>query len=97
MPNAEGWGFRAIAAKNVLVYGAGLYSFFNNYSTTCSNQGNDSVCQSRILTLEKNSAVDVYDLHTVGTRVMITQNGNDRADWKDNHAGFADEVAVFKH
>ena len=30
---ADGWGLRVINSKNVLVYGAGLYSFFNNYNT----------------------------------------------------------------
>lgn len=80
----------------MLVYGAGHYSFFDNYSTSCSNQGNGEVCQSRIVSLEGGSSAYIYDLHTVGTRVMLAQDGIDRIDWSVNQAGFTDEVAVFK-
>lgn len=31
---ADGWGLRITDSTNVLVYGAGLYSFFDNYSTS---------------------------------------------------------------
>lgn len=30
---ANGWGLRVINSSSILVYGAGLYSFFNNYNT----------------------------------------------------------------
>ena len=30
---AVGWGLRVVDSKNLHVYGAGLYSFFNNYDT----------------------------------------------------------------
>ena len=30
------WGLRIINSQNVLIYGAGLYSFFDNYSTSIS-------------------------------------------------------------
>jgi glucan 1,3-beta-glucosidase len=30
---AMGWGLRVINSRSILVYGAGLYSFFDNYST----------------------------------------------------------------
>jgi glucan 1,3-beta-glucosidase len=33
---ASGWGLRVVTSQNILIYGAGLYSFFNNYST-CKN------------------------------------------------------------
>jgi glucan 1,3-beta-glucosidase len=31
---ADAWGLRIINSNNILVYGAGLYSFFNNYNTS---------------------------------------------------------------
>ena len=31
---ADGWGLRVITSQNVLIYGAGLYSFFNDYNTS---------------------------------------------------------------
>jgi glucan 1,3-beta-glucosidase len=30
----DAWGLRILNSVNVLVYGAGLYSFFDNYSTS---------------------------------------------------------------
>jgi glucan 1,3-beta-glucosidase len=33
---AEAWGLRVINSRNVLIYGAGHYSFFNNYDTSKS-------------------------------------------------------------
>jgi glucan 1,3-beta-glucosidase len=29
---ADGWGLRVVSSQSILIYGAGLYSFFNNYS-----------------------------------------------------------------
>ncbi|KLU83078.1 hypothetical protein MAPG_02145 [Magnaporthiopsis poae ATCC 64411] len=54
-PCEMGWGLRIIGSKNVVVYGAGLYSFFNNWSTSCCQEGfktHEGVlgkCQARIL------------------------------------------------
>jgi len=52
----------------------GLYSFFNNYSTTCSNQGGGEVCQSRIFSVEGSSIVYLYDLHTVSKSICSPCN-----------------------
>jgi glucan 1,3-beta-glucosidase len=32
----EAWGARIVNSKNILIYGAGFYNFFNNYSTSKS-------------------------------------------------------------
>ena len=31
---SDAWGLRILKSSNIFVYGAGLYSFFNNYSTS---------------------------------------------------------------
>lgn len=65
---AEAWGLRVVNSKNVLVYGAGHYSFFNNYDTSkpcpasqemspnffkaCSNLNGPENCQTNIVSLE---------------------------------------------
>lgn len=91
----SGWGLRVKDSSNIFVYGAGLYSFFNNYSTKCSD-GPTEYCQSRIFSVE-NSAVSVYNLNTVGTTKMITVNGVDVADYSNNVAGFSDSIALFRN
>ncbi|KAK8856145.1 Exo-beta-1-3-glucanae [Apiospora arundinis] len=91
----DGWGMRVVDSKDVLVYGAGMYSFFNNNDVHCSDQGNSTKCQSRIFGIES-SKVSVYNLNTVGTMHMITQDGTDVASWEDNQAGFISNVALFR-
>ena len=79
------------------MYGAGLYSFFDNNNVTCSNVGEGTACQNRIVSIEgSGSDVSVYNLNTVGTTEMITLDGNDVAFWGDNVNGFIDTVALFR-
>lgn len=48
-PCGMAWGMRILGSSNVVAYGMGLYSFFNNYDTNCSQvaKGNE-ICQARI-------------------------------------------------
>lgn len=93
---ADAWGLRIISSDNTLVYGAGLYSFFDNNDVTCSNVGHGEACQNRIVSVEASSVVSVYNLNTVGTTEMITLDGTDVAYWGDNVNGFIDTVALFR-
>lgn len=93
--NQSGWGLRLVNSHDVLVYGAGLYSFFSNYDVQCSNEGNGETCQTRTFSVE-NSHVSVYNLNTVGTTKMITVDNVDVASYADNINGFIDTVALFR-
>ena len=80
-----------------MIYGAGLYSFFDNYSTTCSNAGNGEACQSRIFDIEGNVRnINVYNLNTIGATSMINQNGVSLASYADNVNVFPDTIALFR-
>jgi glucan 1,3-beta-glucosidase len=92
---ASGWGLRIVDSDSILIYGAGLYSFFSNYDVHCSDQGNGETCQSRIFSVE-NSSISMYNLNTVGTGTMITVNGQDLANYADNLDGFVDTIALFR-
>lgn len=84
-------------SDSISIYGAGLYSFFDNYSTSCSDQGNGEICQNRNFALEgDNSGISVYNLNTVGTHYMITIDGRDVARFDDNLDGFVDTIALFR-
>ncbi|TLS29191.1 hypothetical protein PpBr36_00045 [Pyricularia pennisetigena] len=91
----SGWGLRAVDSKDILVYGAGLYSFFDNYNLTCSLEGQGQRCQSRIMSVERSARVNVYNLNTVGVGSQITVDGLDVSRWQDNKNGFVNTVAVF--
>lgn len=92
VPNADAWGARFLRSTEIFVYGVGLYSFFDNYSTACNAH---AMCQSRIMEVSE-SIVYVYDLHTVGTINMITLDGKDIAPFNENSAGFTSNVAAFR-
>ncbi|KAH6677590.1 pectate lyase superfamily protein-domain-containing protein [Halenospora varia] len=94
---AEGWGLRIINSNNIAIYGAGLYSFFNNYSTACSEHNSTTPCQSRIFSIEgRSSNIHIYNLNTIGVEQMITKDGIEIARKRDNGNVFPETVAIFR-
>ena len=100
-PCAMAWGLRILDSENVVVFGAGLYSFFNNYNTSCSTAKAGENCQARIFWVGQDSedgegmTVEMYNLNTIGSVSMITRGGSDMATWDQNRATFASTLAVF--
>lgn len=89
------WGLRILNSQNILLYGAGLYSFFDNYSTTCSNNPGPENCQRDILSLEGSlTNVNLYCLSTVGTVNMMTRNGAAMALSAANENVYPETVAL---
>jgi len=101
------WGLRVLNSVNVLVYGAGLYSFFNNYSTTCSDHTSsvyNEYCQTQIFGIDEGgptgttysgSQVYVYGLNTVGSVSMVDRNGASAAAQSANTGVFASTIVRF--
>jgi glucan 1,3-beta-glucosidase len=93
----DGYGVRVTdKSSNILIYGAGLYSFFANYNTSCSAIGSGAACQDKIFSIEGSSSVSVYNLNTVGSQSMVNVNGRSVANYADNVAGFTDTIALFR-
>jgi hypothetical protein len=101
-PCRMAWGLRILGtSQDVVVFGAGLYSFFNNYSTTCSTATSGENCQARIFWTAASAAnadsnIRLYNLNTIGSVSMVTRQGKDVALSKNNIATFADTIAVVK-
>lgn len=86
-------------SSNLLVYGAGLYSFFDNYSTKCSDVASEGVCQTRIVSIEGDKLshdISIYNLNTVGTTWMVTRDGVDLVANADNNSTYVDGVNLFR-
>ncbi|KAK1975526.1 glucan 1,3-beta-glucosidase [Colletotrichum cereale] len=108
-PCEMAWGLRVIGSRNVVAFGAGHYSFFNNYSTDCCQIGAGARCQQRIVDIRDGPAgcaaaaatttedVEVYNLQVVGTTAMVTRDGTDVAFYADNIAGFTAGIALYQH
>ncbi|KAF1965868.1 beta-1,3-exoglucanase [Bimuria novae-zelandiae CBS 107.79] len=97
--NTSGWGLRIVRSNNINVYGAGLYSFFDNYSTKCSDIPSQGICQTRMVSIEGDAAshdISVYNLNTVGTTWMVTRDGVDLVANVDNNSTYVDGVNLFR-
>lgn len=66
------WGVMIEQSSNVLIYGAGLYSWFQKYSQRCLSQID---CQEKILYLSGDRNIYIYNLATVGSEDMVTSPG----------------------
>ncbi|KAH8701624.1 putative glucan 1,3-beta-glucosidase precursor [Talaromyces proteolyticus] len=94
--NCDALGLRVTDSSSLSLYGTGLYSFFNNYDTSCSNSGGSENCQSEIFRVDGSvSNLNVYGYNTVGVTNMITVNGTGAAKYSDNLSVYPDSIALF--
>ncbi|PPQ70273.1 hypothetical protein CVT26_014562 [Gymnopilus dilepis] len=84
------WALNIKNSKNILVFGAGLYSFFDSYSQNCLTPEN---CQSQIVNVDTaSSGVNIFSLSTVGVTNQISVNGQGIVNQAGNVDGFASTV-----
>ncbi|KAI3480149.1 hypothetical protein L1887_57749 [Cichorium endivia] len=91
----RGLGMRIANSTNTLVYGAGFYSFFDNYDQA---QVSNRRSQKRILWLENvdsQANVWVLNLNTVGVEKMVTVDAIDTVDEGPLRNGFGNTLAVW--
>ncbi|KAK0630933.1 pectate lyase superfamily protein-domain-containing protein [Bombardia bombarda] len=86
------WGVRAVNSKDVFVYGAGLYSFFDNYGQDCLKTQS---CQANMVSLE-DSQVHLFGLSTKASTNMLTIDGKSAAKDEDNRSTFCATLALFQ-
>ncbi|KAK8217937.1 exo-beta-1,3-glucanase-like protein [Phyllosticta capitalensis] len=89
------WAMRVVNSS-VLFYGAGWYSFFNNYDESKCAQPPGGQCQSRIFSIEEESEVTMYGLNTVGATEMITRDDVQIANFADNQNNFTQTVMFYR-
>jgi glucan 1,3-beta-glucosidase len=67
------WGLRIINSSDVIIHGAGLYSFFNSY-TLCAGDVPTvgGACQDRLFETLNSQNIYVYNLFTVGTKEVAS-------------------------
>lgn len=89
---AVSWAVRIIESSSVYVLGAGLYSWFDNYSQDCLVTEN---CQERGLEVQQSSDVWIYNLCTKAIQEMVSPLGNTPTYAKDNVNGFLASVLAW--
>lgn len=89
----KAWGLRVVNSSNVLIYGAGLYSFFENYSQTCLTTES---CQRNMVSVENSHSTWLYGLSTKASTNMVTWNGRPIVLQADNRDNFCSTAALFE-
>ena len=89
----KAWGLRVVNSSDVLVYGAGLYSFFDNYAQDCLATES---CQENMVDVQCSSQVHLWGLSTKASTNMVTRNGAPAVLQKDNRDNFCSTIALFE-
>ncbi|KAL2885192.1 Glucan 1,3-beta-glucosidase [Ceratocystis lukuohia] len=84
-------GLRAVDSSDILIYGAGMYSFFDNYSQQCLKTED---CQRDMVHID-NSLMSMYGLTTKAAINMVLVNGEVAALQQDNTNVFGSTIALF--
>ncbi|KAL2784836.1 pectate lyase superfamily protein-domain-containing protein [Aspergillus keveii] len=92
---AVGWALRVVDSQDLYAYGAGLYSFFDNYDAACSAYGSEHNCQNSIFSIEGDSSITVYNLNVLGSQSMVDRDGQSLASYADNIGVFTNNIAYF--
>ncbi|MCJ1425652.1 hypothetical protein MMC29_003552 [Sticta canariensis] len=89
----KSWGLRIFQSSDILVYGAGLYSFFDNYDQTCLATES---CQENMVAVECSTEVYIWGLSTKASTNMVTVDGQGVVPQEDNRDNFCSTIAVFE-
>ncbi|CCM01933.1 uncharacterized protein FIBRA_04006 [Fibroporia radiculosa] len=92
-PQNAAWALYVSNSQNILIFGAGHYSFFQNYTQTCDTTNN---CQSQIVNIDSTSSnIGIYGLNTVYATYQLSVNYNSIIYYGDNENGLADTVTAW--
>ncbi|KAF9235734.1 hypothetical protein BU15DRAFT_64576 [Melanogaster broomeanus] len=86
------WAMYVQASSDIILFGAGFYSFFQNYDQTCLAT---NACQNQIFNVDSASSVTVYSLSTVGVTYQLSVGERGIVSASDNQNGFQDTVTAW--
>ncbi|KAF7317145.1 hypothetical protein HMN09_00449200 [Mycena chlorophos] len=88
------WGLRVTNSRDILIFGAGFYSFYSNYGEDCLN-ATPLNCQAQIVDIDSWSSVHMYNLNTVGTTYQLSLNQKGVINEELNPNGLAETVTFW--
>ncbi|KAK0732416.1 pectate lyase superfamily protein-domain-containing protein, partial [Apiosordaria backusii] len=88
------WGLRILNSEAVMVHGAGLYSFFNNFSQICTSSES---CQERIMEVRGSKDISIYNIFTKAVVEIATGSSNESSiEFADNNQhSYTSEISVW--
>jgi glucan 1,3-beta-glucosidase len=87
------WGLRVFNSSYVYAYGIGLYSFFQNYDSSCLIPHS---CQTHAASVELSEQVFLVDIYTIGMDDMVQMDGTSLVPQGDNLNTFGQCIALFQ-
>ncbi|KAF9218921.1 glycoside hydrolase family 55 protein [Gyrodon lividus] len=86
------WGMYVQSSSNVILFGAGFYSFLQNYDEACLIT---NACQAQIFNMDTASSVAVYSLSTVGATYQLSVGQKGVVNQDDNLDGFQETLTAW--
>ncbi|THH06760.1 hypothetical protein EW145_g3870 [Phellinidium pouzarii] len=86
------WAVSITNSQNIIIFGAGLYSFFQDYNQACLDSNS---CQSQIFNIDSGSTVAVYSLSTVAATFQLSVSGTGVINQAANRNGLQSTVTVW--
>lgn len=88
------WGLRLVNSSNIFIYAAGLYNFFNNWSTaTCLSSES---CQEHMVNIVNCTEIYLWALSTKGSSFLVDYEGTDVVPYSVNKANFCECIVLFE-
>jgi glucan 1,3-beta-glucosidase len=88
------FGLRLYNSTYILIYGAGLYSFFDNWDSGCLLT---EQCQQLMVSLEQSEGIYIYALNTIAAVNMVEVDLVAIVPQAANPNTFTQTVAVFEY
>ncbi len=93
---AKAWAMDINNSTNIYIYNAGLYSFFQSWSTSCIGTGSDKYCQDGIFRIQGNSdTIYLWNLETIGVQNMVEVNNEVKVKSRDDISVFSDGILAY--
>jgi hypothetical protein len=88
---AMSYGLLLVQSQDILIYGAGLYSWFSDYDQGCLSVG----CQQRIAGVQSSSNIWLYNVATKGVVEMVSPMDGDPTLAADNQNGYLSSIIAW--
>ncbi|KAJ4001473.1 exo-beta-1,3-glucanase [Lentinula boryana] len=86
------WAVNVVSSTDIIFFGAGLYSFYDDYTQDCLDTMS---CQPQLLNIDSGSSVTIYSLSTIGAVYQLSVENTGIINQSDNVDGYQSTVTVW--
>ncbi|KAI0093312.1 glucan 1,3-beta-glucosidase [Irpex rosettiformis] len=92
LSSGSAWALTVENSQNIVIFGAGFYSFFQAYSTACQNT---KTCQQQVVNIDNGSGISIYNLNTVDLVNSLSISNQPIIQASKNQNGLSSTVTVW--